>query len=73
MKMRLLELHYNNKKIRKLGAKKLPEDSKNIKEILHYQDFLYVFIIICSELINRYYDNLLADHFRIENTQELIA
>ena len=41
---------------------------ENIKEILHFQDLLYVPKIICIKLISRYYNNLLASHFEIEKT-----
>lgn len=41
--------------------------------MLNYKDFLYIPKVICSELISRYYDDLLANYFKIEKTQELIA
>lgn len=71
--MRLLELQNNDKKARKLRTKKLLKGSKDIEEIFHYQSLLYIAKIICFKLINRYHDNLLAGHFGIEQTQELIA
>lgn len=42
-------------------------------KILNHQRFFYVPQIICSELINRYYDNSLAGHFEIDKTRELVA
>lgn len=41
--------------------------------VLVHQGFLYVLKAICTELIRLHYNNLLADHFKIEKTRELIA
>lgn len=41
--------------------------------VLHYQNLLYNLEIIQSELINCYHNDLLADHFKINKTCELIA
>lgn len=36
MRIRLPELQNENKKTKKLGAKRLPEGWKDIEEVLHY-------------------------------------
>ncbi len=73
MRIKLSELQDNNKNTKKLKLEGLSEGWKNIKEMLHYQGFPYILKVIYSELISRYQDNPLADHFGIEKTQELIA
>ncbi len=57
----------------KLSLEGLPEGWKDTKQVLHYQDVLYVSKVSCSELISRHHDNPLAGHFSIEKTRELIA
>ena len=66
--MRLLELQDDAKAAKKLRSKRLLESWKNIEKVFYYQSLLYVPKIICSKLINKYYDNLLASHFGIEKT-----
>ena len=73
MKMKFSKLEDNNKKARKLRFEKLLKDWKDIKEVFYYQEFLYVSKVICLELINRHYNNLLVDHFEIKKMQKLIA
>ena len=41
--------------------------------MLHHQALPYVPELIKTKLISRHYDDLLAGHFGIEKTQELIA
>ncbi len=71
--MKLFKLQDNNKKRKKFRLEGLPEGSKDIKKVFHYQGLLYVSKVICSELISRQYDNSLIGYFGIEKTQELIA
>lgn len=68
MRQRLSKLQKNNKKARKLRSKKLPENLKDIKEVLYYQGFFYIPKIIYSELISRHHDNPLVGNFEIEKT-----
>lgn len=49
------------------------EEWEDINGVLHYQNLSYVPEIICSELISRHHDNPLAEHFGVDNIQELIA
>ena len=48
------------------------KDWQDIKGILHYQSLFYVPEIICTKLISRYYNDLLAGHFSIEKIQKLV-
>lgn len=40
---------------------------------MHFQGVLYIPKTIYTKVINRHYDNLLADYFRIEKTSELVT
>ncbi len=71
--MRLSKLQNNDKKAKKLRVEELSENWEDIREVLYYQNLLYITKIICSKLISSYYDNLLANHFEIKKTQELIV
>ncbi len=74
MKMRLPELQDDDKEAKKLRSEQvLPENWEDIEQVLYYQDLPYVPKVICSELISRHHDNLLAGHFGIEKTRELIT
>lgn len=66
IRMRLPKLQDNNKKAKKLRVEELLKGWKDIKEVFYYKSLLYVPKIICSKLINRYHNNLLAGYFRIE-------
>ena len=71
--MRLPKLKNNDKEAKKLRSEGLPKDWEDIEQVLYFQGFPYVPKVICSELISRHHDNLLASHFGIEKMQELIA
>ncbi len=73
MRMRLLKLYNDDKEAMKLMSEGLPEGWRDIKQMLYYQGFPYVPIVIRSELISRHHDNPLAGHFGIEKTCKLIA
>lgn len=62
--MRLLELQEDHLEVTKIKQNIL-EKRKNMEGILYYQSFLYIPKIICSEMISRYHNNLLASHFGI--------
>lgn len=51
----------------------LSKDRKDIEEVVHYQDFLYILKVIHSELISKDHNNLIAGYFSIKKTRELIA
>ncbi len=72
--MKLSELQDDDKEAKKLRSEQvLPESWEDIKQVLHYQGLPYVPKVIRSELISRYHNDLLAGHFGIEKTRELIA
>ncbi len=58
---------------REFRKQSLKKDWEKIERTLHHQSLSYIPTIICTELISRHYDDLLARHFGIEKTQELIA
>ncbi len=68
VRIKLLELQDDDKKIKKLSSKRLLEGLEDIEEVCYYQDFPYVSKVICSELISRYYDNLFVGHFGIKKS-----
>ena len=72
MKLRLHKLQAKDEKAGKTGAEH-SEGWDNIDGVLHYQGFLYVPEIIRTELISRHHEDLLAGHFGIKKTHELIA
>ncbi len=71
--MELLELQDDDKDVMKLRSEELPEGWKDIKQVLHYQGLLYVPKVIRLGLISRHHNDLLAGHFGIEKTRELIT
>ena len=72
MRLRLHKLQAKVKQARKTRAKH-PRGWDNIDSVLYYQGLLYVPEIIRTELISRHYNNLLASHFGIKKTRELVA
>ena len=73
MRLRLQELQSEDEQARKLRAEQPVKDWQDIKGVLHYQGLPYVPEIIWTELISRYYDNLLPGLFGIKKIQELVA
>ncbi len=73
MRMRLPELYNDDKEVMKLMSEGLPEGWEDIQQVIHYQGLPYVLKIIYSELISRHHDDLLAGHFGIMKTRELIV
>ncbi len=74
MRMRLPKLQDDNKEIKNLRSEQvLLKGWEDIKQVFHYQGLPYVLKVIHSELINRHHDDLIAGHFGIEKTWELIA
>ena len=72
MRLRLRKLQAEDEQAQKTKA----EDSEgwdNIDGILHYQGLSYVLKIIRTELISRYHNDPLADHFDIQKTREFVA
>lgn len=73
--MRIPGLQDNDKVAKKLSLKgeQLSEGWEDIEQMLYYQGLLYVLKVIGLELIIRHCNNLLAGHYGIEKTRELIA
>ncbi len=73
LRLRLPELQaedHETQTIRKQGLKKSWED---VDRVLDWKDIFYVLRVIWTELICRHYDNVLASHFDIKKTRELIV
>ena len=51
----------------------LVKDWQNIEDVLHYKGLFYIPKMIQTELISRYYDNLLTSHFDIKKIQKFVA
>ena len=73
MRLRLQKLQSKDKQARKLRVEQPVKDWQDIKGVLHHQGLPYILEIIWTELIRRHHDNLLAGHFGIMKTQELVA
>lgn len=73
MRIRRPKLQDDDKEAKNLRFKKLSEGWENIKKVLYYQGLPYVLKIIRSELISKYYNDLLISHFNIEKIEELIV
>lgn len=75
MRMRLLELQDNEKKVKKLRLEGhwLLNGWEDIEQMLNYQGHTYVPKVISLELINKHHDNTFIGQFKVEKTWELIA
>ena len=73
MKLRLVELQAENSQARKIRAEKLGGNWEDFNGILYHQGLPHVLEIIRTELISRYYNDLLASYFGIEKTRKLVA
>ena len=74
MKLQLSELQKNDKETKLLrGSAGFSEDWKHNKRVLKYWGLSYVLEIICSEVISRHYNDLLAWHFGIDKRKELVG
>ena len=72
MRLRLQKLQAEDEQARKTRARH-SEGWNNINRTFHYQSLLYIPEIIRTELISRHHDNLLASHFCIKKTLEIVA
>ena len=66
--MRLPKLQDDDKEVKKLRSERLLEGWEDTEQVLYYQGLSYVSKVICSELISKQYNNLLAGHFGIKKT-----
>ena len=72
MRLRLQELQETDPKAQKL-RQYVREGYKEVDEVLHHQDLLFVPEAIRMELISRQYDDLLSTYFGIKKTCKLLA
>ena len=70
--MRLSELQESDPKARKIKAESL-EIYKKVDGMLHHQGLLFVLEVIRIKLISQHHNNLLAGHFGINKTMELLG
>ena len=72
MSLRLAELQKSDDEAQKIQAKSL-DGYEDVDGMLHYQELPFMPEIIRTELISRHHNNLLAGHFGINKTRELIG
>ena len=73
MRLRLLELQELDDKTRKIRVERLKNDYEEIDGVLHYQGLFVIPEAIRIELIRRYHDNSLVEHFDINKTNDLVG
>ena len=60
--------------MKKIRAKiTIKEGWEDVDEVLHFESLPYIPEVICTELISRHNNNLLASHFEIKKTRELVT
>lgn len=72
MSLGLSELQTSDRKAQKIRASSL-DRYKEVDEVLHRHELLFVHEIIQIKLISQYPDNLLARHFGFDKISKLIA
>ena len=72
MRLRLQEPQEEDVQALKIRAEK-QEGWEDSEGVLHHQDLRYAPKLIRTKVISRHYNNLLAGHFGIEKTWELVA
>ena len=74
MRLGLPELQENDKEAKALrGLAGLPENWKDVKGVLQYQELTYVPKIIRFKEISHHHNDPLAEHFGIDKSQKLIG
>ena len=73
MRLRLSELQKLDNEARKIRAEGLKNDYEEVDGVLHYQGLPFVLEAIRIELISQHYNDLLARHFGINKTRELLG
>ena len=73
MRLRLSELQESDDEARKIRAEGPKDDYEEVDGVLHHQGLPFVPEAIRTELISRHHNNLLARHFGIDKTRELIG
>ena len=74
MRLRLHELQESDKEVRRIRATgELQDGYEEVDGVLHHQGLPFIPEIIQTELISWHHDNLLAGHFGINKTRELVG
>ena len=73
IRLRLVKLQVEDSQVHKIEAEKLGRNWQDFNKILYHQGLSYISEIIKTELISRYYNDLLVGHFGIEKIQELVT
>ena len=73
MRLRLSELQENNEEAKLFrNSASLPEGWQDVKGVLQFQGLSYVPEIIRFKVISRHHNDLLARHFGIDKTRDLV-
>ena len=73
MKLRLSELQELDNEAQKIRVEGMKDAYEEVDRVLHHQELLFVPEAIQIELISRHHNDLLAGHFSINKTKELIG
>ena len=73
MRLRLSELQESDAEAQKIRAGELKDGWEEFDGVLHHQGLPFVLEVIPIELISWHHDDLLAGHFHIDKTRELIG
>ena len=73
MRLRLSELQESDDEARKIRAKELKNDYKEVDRVLHHQGLPFVLEAIRTELISRPHDDALERHFGIDKTKDFVG
>ena len=74
MKLQLPKLQDNNEETKTFRSSvELPKGWKDVKRVFQYQGLPYVPKLIHSKVISYYHNDLLAKHFSIAKTRELVG
>ena len=74
MRLQLFELQENDEEAKLFrGSEDLPEGWKDVERVLQYYRLPYVPAIIRSEVLSCHYNDVLAEHFGIDKTRELVG
>ena len=72
MSLRLAKLQKSDNKAWKIQAEGLDE-YKDVDRVMHHQGLAFISEIIRTKLISRHHNKLLAGHFSIDKSRELIS
>ena len=73
MRLKLLELQESDNEARKIRAEGLKDNYEEVDRVLHHQGLPFISKAIWIELISQHFNNLLAEHFGIDKTKDLVS